>query len=222
MATKKSQIVTMPMVFRGVASLVSGKSTWTLAPATFPRVLAQADLYELYRFTSFRFRLLPPSSSDLFVAGYYSGFIDSAPAFADVNENPISCMIATPVTEKTEWVHVPPNMLAGSLQWYKSIAGTVDTWDEVQGQVCFASSSGSSTGPVNFEFEGTVQFTSPADPGATPMERARKHQEKEKERILRLLSAPSSGNALDSTQHKKASATMTGSGSQPLRDKGFP
>ncbi len=195
LSAQRGVVVTLPFTNRGTVVLASGKNTTQLAPSNWSRTAAQADLYELYRFTRLRFRIAMFLSSaagandELVVMSYFSGAIDAAPALQDVNENPISCLFAPNQTTKSEWVDVPAAMLKGSLNWYKAIAGTMDSWDEVQGTLCVASANASSSGSVVVELEGTVEFTSPADPGATPSEKARRHNMKEKERLLKLLAS---------------------------------
>ncbi len=197
LSAQRGTVVTQPFCSRVVQALISGKNQILLAPATFPRVLAQADLYELYRFTKLRFRIATFQSSaaglpdENILLAYFSGPIDSTPAFTDLNENVVSTLFAANMHVKTDWVQVPGQMLRGPATWYKGIAGTMESWDEVQGTFALGSTNTSSTGTVIVELEGTVEFTSPADPGATPAERARRHNERDRERILRLLASSS-------------------------------
>ncbi len=192
----------MPFCMRASFPLTSGKYTILLAPASFPRVLAQADLYELYRFSKLRFRIATMvdgagvSNNENVIAAYFSNAIDATPAFADLNENIISSLHAIGQTTKSDWVDVQHDVLKGALIWYKAIAGTMESYDEVQGNICLGSSNVSSTGSVICELEGTVEFTSPADPAATPADRARRNNEKERLRLLKLLSSSPATNSV--------------------------
>ncbi len=196
-AKQRGVVVTQPFCARGSYALTTGQAKIFISPSVFPRVAAQADLYELYRFTQLRFRISTFAgfssgvADELIIAAYFSGSIDSNPALADLNENIVSCLFPPNQTVKSEWVDVPKVMLKGPLPWYKAVAGTMETWDELQGVICIASANAGSSGSAIIELEGVVEFTSPADPGATPMERARRRDLKERERLLKLLaSAP--------------------------------
>jgi len=116
-----------------------------LIPATFPRALAMADVFEFYRFTSIKMDCIPGAAAGAYALGYSNQTFDTAPTtVSGVIELPQavwqvsdSSVYRAPLTlGRKELVDDSP------LKWYKTIAGSPDDLFEVQGNFYFAFNGG--------------------------------------------------------------------------------
>ena len=142
----------------------------------------------MYRITAFKFRVMPNGTSNTSIqaAGFYPGVTDNAPAtFNDICENVMSCLKAGNQTVPTEWISVPEVVLRGYVDWYKTVAGSIDAALERVGTLFVYDGA---SGAVLVEFRGTFEFKGPANTGATPAERQRRMLLEEKARMLKILS----------------------------------
>ncbi len=146
---------------------VSGRTLFTfaqnvvtvtsLSPASFPRALAIADVYQFYRFTKADL-IIPPVSTQV-TAGYAPGAaFDGVPTTAgQIVEFPQALYHGSSKTTDSR-LHVPRRELLGDSQlpWFKTIAGTPDAQFEIQGNFyCLPAVSGA----VGY-IEWTVEFQS--------------------------------------------------------------
>jgi len=205
---KIEKVVRVPFKYLISASLAGGIAKNALQPATFPRLLDIADGYDLYRITRLKFRGVRSvtTMASVQVTGYYPGIVDNNPtAYTDVSENLNSCTLAQSYQGKSEWCVVPSFDLRGMHEWYKTIAGTPESAEEIQGYLI---TFGSTTDAYAVEIVGLCEFAGPTNTGATPAIRAQLERKREKMRILSLLEDSSGDEGEDDppprkfTQHK--------------------
>lgn len=185
----RGDTVSVPFHYASAVGLVSGKSTISVSPNSLlsPRLTSIADDFDEYRFTRLRFRLHPLLSQ----AGpqalcYMPGIVDTPPSLAQSSEA-LSCVIfGQAATTPSAWVTVPAGVLAGMHPWYKTIPGTPEASEELQGNLFLA---GTATDALFFEVEGVCQFRAAIATGNTPLDRALASRRREKQRIMSLLSA---------------------------------
>jgi len=175
----------------------TGASAYTLAiqPAGMgTRVSGIADSFELYRVTALKFRLLPSATVSGTVrpttsaAGWYAGVTDTVPStVTSIAENTESVLLAVWATVPTEWCRVGKVSLAGYCPWYKTIQGTPDVAEEIQGNIYVAAGS---TDSYVIEVRGVIEFKGPVNPSSTPMARQMAEMRKEKDRLMKILATP--------------------------------
>ncbi len=125
-------------------------------------------------------------------AAYYPGVVDTTPTTVGaVADSLFSTLLGTAQAKPTDWVNIPRQSLQGYLPWYKTIAGTLDPSEEVQGNIYVC---GTGTEIVHVEFMGVIEFKAPAAAANTPMIRKAQLLEKEKQRLLQILAAPPKGD----------------------------
>lgn len=192
-----SPITVVPFHYAVSVAVSSNIGQTNILPALFPRLLDIADGFDMYRFSKFKFRILPSLViTEMHAAGFYPGVTDNAPAtFNDISENVMSCLRSWNHAIPTEWVEIPPVVLAGYVGWYKTVAGSIDAALERVGTIFVY---GSSTNAVTLEFRGVCEFKGPANTGATPALRQRRMLLEEKARMLKILSL-TDGDNVDSS-----------------------
>lgn len=148
------------------------------------RLASIADNWGLYRVTRLRFRLHPTGS--LNTLSYVPGVTDTPPANLASNIEIEHCAILGSNEQmRTPWVVVDRVTLAGQLKWYKTVAGTTDALEEIQGNLFVAN-----TASVNYfyEIDGICEFSSPLDNANTPDPLVR--LAREKARLMKILASP--------------------------------
>jgi len=184
-----SSVLTIDLNPSGLGGLATG----------FGRLLALADTYSLFRWRSLRCRVLHSSIS--VAMGIVEDVADTAPAnTAQVMELLHSLYHRTDVTVNSEWLRVPPSVLAGALPWYKSVAGAATDWEEVPCRLRLVTTG--ATDIPQIEIRGSIEFKSPIAVANTPALTAALRQaaadriavESGRERV-RLLSVLSSGGS---------------------------
>ncbi len=180
--------------FKSLSSvtLVSGAGSTAISPANLSRLSTIADTYEMYRFVKLKYRLQPNlTRTGMQAAAYYPGIVDNAPSTVGaVADSLYSTLLGTAAAKPSDWVNVPRQSLQGYFPWYKTLAGTLDPSEEVQGNIYVC---GTGTEIVYIEFEGVVEFKAPAAAVNTPMIRKAQLLEREKQRLLQILAAPPKG-----------------------------
>lgn len=158
------------------------------------RILSMADGYEFYRLTKLEFRLLPSTTSaaasraSSMTACYLGGVTDTAPSNTQLASECVHHVyLGNSSTVPTEWCHVNRKELAGYNPWYKTVVGSPDPSTEVQGNIFVISPSGTDT--YVMQLRGIVQFKGSVPTGSTPMVRQLNEMRREKERLLKILSA---------------------------------
>lgn len=119
---------------RTVFTLAVGNATIPISPASFPRLLAMADVFNLYRFTKLKFSIYPAGNT---AVGYSNGEFDTPPTtVAQIMEIAYAGLNTATQSVPTH-VNVPRSELLGdsTLKWYKTIAGTPAVGFEVQGNL---------------------------------------------------------------------------------------
>jgi hypothetical protein len=123
-----------------LSSATSGVAS--ISPATFPRCLAMADVFEFYRFTKLQVQLYPQAAAD-YVVGYTNQGFDTPPTtLAGVIELPYARLMSND-TSIPLYLNIGRSELLsdGNLKWYKTILGTPATQFEVQGNLYVAAST---------------------------------------------------------------------------------
>ncbi len=174
-----------------VALSGGGTAAISVAPAGLgvygTRVVSFSDTFNLFRINKLRFRI-SPSTAAVRSAGFIAGTLDTAPTTpAQVMESPWATFLDVQETKKTEWVNVPTSILRAQANWYKSVPGTPDAWDEQPGALYF---TGPASGTVYIEIDVEYEFRDQVAPADTPMIRAQKAQQRERARILSILATP--------------------------------
>ncbi len=182
-----NKVLRQPFHFYSSFGLTSGAASINISPATFPRVLTIADGFALYRCVELEFRLVPNGNTDSEVAGYIPGGVDTPPTTVlQVSEILNSVVLSADATKPSQWAKLRWNQLRGYMEWYKTIVGTLDPTEEIQGAI-FVAGFPASAGPVWLEFRGVFEFKNPVPTASTPMMREA-FLVKEKQRLLKLLS----------------------------------
>ncbi len=189
MANKnRNPITRVPFHAIQTPALTSGAASLALNPANIVRLATIADTFEEYRIVELMFRLrrIGTLTSVGFAAGFFPGISDTAPNTANLVMESLDACIVDPVTTvPSDWVKVSRENLKGSMDWYKAIAGAATDWEERPGTIYFG---GSGTESALIELRGVYEFKGTVDTSDTPVERTRKREERERARILRLLS----------------------------------
>lgn len=192
----------------------TGANGFPLDASTAPigtRVQLIADEFELYRFTSLKFRIVgvqTPGTGAVYLMSYLPGVVDATPQFANMNEIPQTCYFYTGAgvatqTVPSDWCIVPRNVLKGSLEWYKTAKGAATDWDEQQGTFRLSTDT-VAAGSVWFEMRGVCELMGAADPGSTPAERVLRRQLAERDRLLKLLALQGPAPSITSDQLGRA------------------
>lgn len=185
----------------------SAAAQLSLLPASFPRVLIEADAWAHFRVTKLAFRLLPPANNDaagtliMAAAGFCGGMEDTPPAtLATISELIPSCFMPGHQQTPSAWIRVSKKELQGPFPWYKTIQGTVDTTEESPGQMCFLINS-NTTSTLYVEFKGVFEFKTSIASGNTPMyleflkkvreERVKKRDDEDRGKLLRVIASAS-------------------------------
>lgn len=159
------------------------------SPLLTPRLTSLADDFDEYRFTQLRYRI----HASAIAAGNYlavcfePGVQDSAPAsVGDVSEANNAVILGTSSTVCSNWSSVPKGVLSGMHPWYKTVAGTPESAEEVQGNLYAFCSTGTGV-VIPVEVQGVVEFRAAICTSATPLDRALAQRRREKQRIVNLL-----------------------------------
>ena len=206
----RNQIVKIPFKSMQTLSASAGSAVCQVYPGAFARVLEIADAFDEYRVTSLRYRIHPMSTSrvNIHTLAYYPGVTDTPPAtFTAGAENTFSTVLAIATTVPSEWKNVPRAILQGYFQWYKTVVGSVDTSEEVQGNLYATSGT---TEAITIEVEGVFEFKGPAGTGTTPMLKRDAKVNRERERILFILSGGGSKDKTPSAGKPLASSLLSG------------
>ncbi len=189
MSKRNQQSVRVPFRIITSAVLASGQASTQITPANMSsRLSSIGDNFDLYRLNRFRFRIHPYTlTTELLVVSHYPNTVDTTPSFASVSEANSMAIQGGQATVPSDWINVPLTECRGALPWYKTVAGSPDSWEEVCGTFAFASNSGTSTSNIFIEVEGEMEFSGAADPAITPQERLSQNIKKEKERIMKVL-----------------------------------
>ncbi len=162
----------------------TASTTVQMYPAQFGRVLAEADAFELYRFTKLKFRLLPGGTAGHVVAAYVPGVTDTAPnTITTVGSIPQHAAIGATQTTPSPWVTLRRE-LQGYEPWYKTVAGTPDAAQEIQGNIFIATSAATS---FAIEIVGVCEFRGPVPLTSTPAMRREAALTAEYNRIMKFL-----------------------------------
>ncbi len=196
MSRRISDSVSVPFSYVNNTNGVSGLLTLSVSPLLTPRLTSLADDFDEYRFTKLSFRILPKTSvTDLQCASFTPGIVDTAPALISAQSETIQSIVkGIGQTCPTDWVHVPQGVLHGMHSWYKSVAGTPESAEEVQGQLFVRTSAGDTTA-VLVEIRGVCEFRAAIDTGSTPLDRALARRRREKMRIMNALATPDTPDA---------------------------
>ena len=179
------------MPFRSfiATALSGGVSTIPVSPNSnlCTRLLALADNYAQYRFLDLKYRMFRVSgATSVQAAAFISGVTDTGPSSILTGvETGNATILGAIQTVPSDWVNVPRSILAGQLPYYKTVVGSPDAIDEIQGNLYLL---GTGTENVHVEVRGTIEFKQPVDAANTPSleVRARRILEKEKARLQRL------------------------------------
>jgi len=184
------KVIKVPFSGINAVTLSGGAGATPIQCSTFGRIAAIADTFELYRFVRLKYRIHANATSrtGLQTSGYYPGIVDTTPTTnAQVGENLHLCVLGISQVVPSNWVNVSKSALTGYFPWYKTIAGSVDTSEEVQGNIYHV---GAGTEIVLLEVQGVVEFKSPSSTGNTPAMRSAKKLEAERARIIKILGSP--------------------------------
>ncbi len=167
----RKQTITVQFRAYLTAALASGLGTINIQPSTFNQVGTVADAYALYRCRKLRYRSQPLASTAtaLQAIAYIPGAVDNPPAtVASLAQVSTSVLISERATVPSNWVSLEYNQLRGYLEWYKTVVGSVDPVDEVQGAIFIF---GTGTEIYRVEVEGEFEFRDLLPTSLTPMVR---------------------------------------------------
>ncbi len=151
-----------------LSAAVSGTLNLNPTTAGWGRLTSIADCFGLFRFTKLRIRWVGPNATAADVAAcVVTGTVDGFPAtvgtviqseyyninFADQTTPTILDVPRAYLVEQS------PN------KWWKTVAGTPDDWNEVQGVICAACSSSTT---LNFVIDYEIELCDFLNPSNTP------------------------------------------------------
>lgn len=188
------KIVTVPFSGYILVTTASGVGSSPITPAgvgaALSRFSAMCDQYGLYRLKSMKFRVVKDQNTTL-VAGVLSNFQDTSLSTINLLLEAQATQIAGSLENyRAPYMNVPREILAGALPWYKTIAGTPDSWEETPATIYVINGAGT-TGGVIVELRFVVEFKDPVAPASTPEVRANRQalcQDRERKRVLALVS----------------------------------
>ncbi len=180
-----------------VRTLTSGVDAINCSPSTFVESATIADVFELYRVVRLRYRLHRHTALNGSAAAVYlPGVVDNAPTTAsDVSVSPHAAVITPIQTVPSAWKSVSRRDLSSYETWYKTVAGSPDPAQELQGKVYLA---GNTSDAFTVQIMITFQFKNPCTTSATPAERGALECAQERERLLRILAAPPTSTRMTS------------------------
>ena len=212
------RVVRIPFSRLNYKVLVSGAGSADLTPALIPRVLEIADAYDLYRIVELEYQAvlsMETANTAPWIMAFYPGITDNAPAAVlDIGENLLHSMLPLKQTVNSPWVKVPKETLLGEKIWFKTVAGSIDSGEEIQGQFFFR---GSGTDQCHYRLRGVIELKGATNTGATPEVRAAQARSRERARLLSILldSAPRTPSVVLPTPGSPVVAPSSGnSGSQ--------
>ena len=127
-------------------------------PASFPRVLAMADVFEFYRFTHLKLTAYPISTNDYAVGVVTQGFDNPPTTMGGVIELPRSKLIRASTTVPQDLMVSRKELVDDSpLKWFKTIAGSPADQFENQAQIYLV--SGTASAATQMVIEWTVEFS---------------------------------------------------------------
>lgn len=154
----------------------TGAATYPIQPSGLgTRITAIADLYGMYRVIRLRVRFHPSVASPTvnWAICYVPGVTDTAPtSYINIVESPVHLVKALNTLQPSAWLNINAKSLSSYETWYKTIVGTPDPAQEVQGNI-YANASGAGEGHM-LEFEGVIEFRAAVESGATPAMRREK------------------------------------------------
>jgi hypothetical protein len=191
-AFNKSKIETMK--FRSFGAVVTAANIATVPlnaaglGTVSTRFAAMLDQYGLYRLKSFKFRILK-GTAEVQAAAVLSDYQDSTGSTpAQIDESLNSQVYMAAETCRLPFVNVPRSILAGALPWYKSIPGSIDSWEEVPASlICFTTAA---VGQVLIEQEWEAEFKDQVPPANTPearLSREARGRDQARSRLLNVL-----------------------------------
>ncbi len=173
-----------------LGTLAAGVGSFNLSPSLIPHtaIASMADAFELYRVTKLSWRLHRVSSTNQ-SAAFYPDITDTPPNTLDqAGENITASLLSSSQTVPSDWSTVNPSSMT-ALKWFKTIQGTMDSFDEIQGIIYV---TGSTTESFLLEVKGVYEFKGQADPGNTPEMREKRRLarlDRQRQLLLNILSA---------------------------------
>ncbi len=166
------RVETVPIsIVQSFAAFTTGQIS--LDPTTLggSRGAELADVFALYRVIKLKFRIISrvTTSTIAVAACYIPGVTDTFPSTpANVSTIPGSIYLSLVSGNPSGWCNVPKSQLASYETWYKTIAGTTDVAQEIQGNICVAANSAAT---VDIQILALYQFRGPVPIGSTPQAR---------------------------------------------------
>ncbi len=192
------------------AALAAGVGSVNVNPLGLSSHLAAlADTYDLYRIIELEYRLLPNSTiTAAQLAAYYPGITDTQPTSAATCAENLDCVIlGSQQSVPTAWHKVNKQSLQGYFPWYKTVQGSLDSSEEVQGSI-FVVGTGSET--FSLELRGVAELKNPVAIGNTPQLRTARRQENQRDKILAILSTPAAASQQSTGSRGPAASPVTG------------
>jgi len=188
--TRTSNIKVKFLFFSSVSATSAASGVVFVNPNTSltPHGALPADGFEFYKFNKLAFRLFRTGTiNGLQSMTYVGGIEDTSQLTVGQSSESIctSILVATD-TQPTRWQNVPKNLLRGYMPWYKTIQGSPDSAEEIQGQLVATTTSGSAES-VFFEVRGEVEYRGPIATTSTPAERGRLESLKRAAQLAALL-----------------------------------
>jgi hypothetical protein len=189
MPRKQSDTVDVP--FHSILTAVTTTAISVSPNSTLSLRLSNlADNFDEYRFKSLRFRMhngsvLPAAAAGSYGVSFEPGIVDTAPGtLGSLSEAVHSTTMSQQSTVPSDWVSVSPGVLAGMHSWYKTVPGTPEASEEIQGSLFVITGAANN---INLEVRGVVQFRAAISSTNTPLERALAIRMREKKRVMSLL-----------------------------------
>lgn len=191
-------------------SLSSGAGSMSLHPSQFSRTNACADAFLLYRCVALKLEIFPLYEADVTFSGseggskcavgYVSNITDTTTGNTPdevielthsvgmlsngvVTASGLALAYTPTINHRVLSLDRKALIAENSLKWFKSMTGTPDSWDELQGIFLFATDCDATS--WNIIYEGVFEFSSPVDTTINP-ERYLSFQERLEATRLRI------------------------------------
>ncbi len=182
-----SGMTVLPFANSFSVTLASGAATLEIAPPTTSatRVTQTADAFEFYRITKLSYRLRRTNQTQPIAATWVAGLVDNVPAtVSQITQSPYYTLLMASDTLPSNWVRVPRSALKSYAVWYKTVSGTIDTGEEVQGKIFLC---GNAAENVYVDVKVVYEFKMPVNTGITPEERRIKAVQETRKKLLDIL-----------------------------------
>lgn len=176
----KDSLVTLNGNIVVTITTASNAASLVLHPNSINRQIQVSDAFNLYRFTRLRVTVYPQQGASATTSAASGGSIHAAFIDQDTDTDPTTvlqisecmyhaCVVGVQTVPAT--FTVPRGaLLKVANKWFKTKLGTPDTWNEIQGEIFFITTSPQPTADsYQLKLDYQIQYCDPVSAAITPM-----------------------------------------------------